>query len=120
MGAKIGWIVSLCLVVVVTAVALFFMLSRSSMGSPTSATTDPGKLDEIRADLNVRSLATLPDDGSGAESIYAAAVTEALAGRDPRDFTDLVKRTSEPEKNSRLMSIITKLQEAAQKDIDPK
>lgn len=117
MGSKLGWIISGAIVLSMVVLLTFVFGWGPSLGNATAATLGPGKLDAIVMDLDPAKVIKVPS-GSGAEKTYAALITEALAGGDPRDFVDYAKAVSEPEKNQRLRSLLAKLQEAADQGMD--
>jgi len=112
-GMLIGLIISGFILVAVIVVVAWVVFSGESIGEPTRATTDPGKLDVIKLPLDTSIITSMPSGGSGAAGLYADAFKLAKEGLEPEALVEQSKRVAEPEKHPRFKAVIEKVVAAA-------
>ena len=112
-GLYIGLGISGLLLFIVAIVLIVVLNVGTSIGEPTSATTDFGKLDKMELPLDTSGLFATPTGSGGADGLYKEAFRAAVSMGGSVGFEEMVKHTAEPEKDGKLKPIIEKLLSAA-------
>jgi hypothetical protein len=106
--------ISIALVVGIVGTVVALNMRKEQVGDPTEVTTAAGALKKITVDVDIAKLTQPePDSPTGADQTYLEMVKLAVAIGD--DFREIVKESTEPEKDKKLKPVLDKLLEAAEK-----
>ena len=121
-AALIGYLISGGIVLIIVVAVAWMMLAGAGIGTPTDATTAPGRLKLIPMALDVSSFTKPgPETGNDAYDLYRGAIADAKAMCPKDSFVEIVQlaaKEQSPQKNAKFKPMLDKLVNAADAGFD--